>query len=202
MKILNLYAGIGGNRKRWGEEHEITAVEINPTIAKVYQDLYPNDEVIVGDAHEFLLKYYDQYDFIWSSPPCPSHSRVRKATTHQNPPIYPDMKLYEEILFLEGYFAGEWVVENVISWYQPLIRPYEYQEHYYWASFVISGDKRADRFHDEGIEALQRLKEIDLSKYKFEGISKVKILRNAVEPKAGKRIFDMAFNNKQTRLSI
>lgn len=24
MKILNLYAGIGGNRKLWGDEHEIT----------------------------------------------------------------------------------------------------------------------------------------------------------------------------------
>ena len=27
MRILNLYAGIGGNRKLWGEEHEVTAVE-------------------------------------------------------------------------------------------------------------------------------------------------------------------------------
>jgi hypothetical protein len=29
MKILNLYAGIGGNRKLWGDEHEIVAVENN-----------------------------------------------------------------------------------------------------------------------------------------------------------------------------
>lgn len=31
MKILNLYAGIGGNRKLWtpnGDEHDITAVNI------------------------------------------------------------------------------------------------------------------------------------------------------------------------------
>ena len=37
MKILNLYAGIGGNRKLWGDEHEITAVELNskcPTIIR------------------------------------------------------------------------------------------------------------------------------------------------------------------------
>lgn len=26
MKILNLYAGIGGNRELWGNEHEITGV--------------------------------------------------------------------------------------------------------------------------------------------------------------------------------
>lgn len=32
MKILNLYCGIGGNRKSWGKDHDITAVEINPEI--------------------------------------------------------------------------------------------------------------------------------------------------------------------------
>ena len=26
MKILNLYAGVGGNRKLWSSEHEITAI--------------------------------------------------------------------------------------------------------------------------------------------------------------------------------
>lgn len=35
MKILNLYAGIGGNRKLWGNEHEITAVELDPDIAAI-----------------------------------------------------------------------------------------------------------------------------------------------------------------------
>ena len=30
MKILNLYSGIGGNRKLWGDEHEVTAVENVP----------------------------------------------------------------------------------------------------------------------------------------------------------------------------
>lgn len=46
MKILNLYAGIGGNRKLWGDEHEIVAVENEPAIAKIYQDFFPNDKVI------------------------------------------------------------------------------------------------------------------------------------------------------------
>ena len=35
-KILNLYAGIGGNRKLWGDEHEITAVEYDEATADVY----------------------------------------------------------------------------------------------------------------------------------------------------------------------
>ena len=76
MKILNIYAGIGGNRKLWGGEHEIIAVEHNPDIAAVYQDLYPNDTVIISDAHTYLLEHYKEFDFIWASPPCQSHSRI------------------------------------------------------------------------------------------------------------------------------
>ena len=74
MKILNLYAGIGGNRKLWGDEHEITAVEWDEKIAKIYQDFFPKDKVLVEDAHDYLLKHFEKYDFIWSSPPCPTHS--------------------------------------------------------------------------------------------------------------------------------
>ena len=58
MKILNLYAGIGGNRKLWGDGHEITAIEFNPEIAKIYQDFFPNDKVIVTDAHQYLLEHF------------------------------------------------------------------------------------------------------------------------------------------------
>ncbi len=44
MKILNLYTGIGGNRKLWGDKHEITAVEIDLKIAKIYQNFFPKDK--------------------------------------------------------------------------------------------------------------------------------------------------------------
>ena len=56
MKILNLYAGIGGNRKLWGDEHQVTAVELNPLMANIYKDLFPNDELIVGDAASLLVQ--------------------------------------------------------------------------------------------------------------------------------------------------
>ena len=81
MKILNLYAGIGGNRKLWGDEHEITAVEYDPKIAAIYCDFFPNDKVIVTDAHQYLLEHCWEFDFVWSSPPCPTHSRIKKANT-------------------------------------------------------------------------------------------------------------------------
>ena len=105
MKILNLYSGIGGNRKLWGDEHEITAVEYNEEIAMVYKDLFPNDEVIIADAHQFLLNNYMNYDFIWSSPPCPTHSRMRFTCTKKEQKTrgklevkYADMTLYQEII--------------------------------------------------------------------------------------------------------
>ena len=68
LKILNLYCGIGGNRKLWGD-HKVTAIEINEDRAKIYQDFFPNDNVVVGDAHQYLLDHYKEFDFIWSSPP-------------------------------------------------------------------------------------------------------------------------------------
>ena len=52
MKILNLYAGIGGNRKLWGDEHEITAIENNTSIAYIYQDFFPKRilNLLAGDG--------------------------------------------------------------------------------------------------------------------------------------------------------
>ena len=44
MKILNLYSGIGGNRKLW-QGHEITSVELNPQIAEIYKSFFPDDNV-------------------------------------------------------------------------------------------------------------------------------------------------------------
>lgn len=198
MKILNLYAGIGGNRKLWGDEHEVVAVENNKAIAKIYHDFFPHDEVLIADAHQYLLEHYKNFDFIWSSPPCPSHSKIRiysAVARGQNNPIFPDMKLYEEILFLKHHFKGKWVVENVISYYDPLIKPFGCGFHYYWSNFIVSNIKLRSREHNGTIEELQKLKGFDLSKY--QGIDKKLILRNCVEPKIALEIFKMAFKEKQ-----
>ena len=69
IKILNLYAGIGGNRKLWHGDIEVTAVEYDREIAKIYKQIYPSDNLIVTDAHQYLLTHYNEFDFIWSSPP-------------------------------------------------------------------------------------------------------------------------------------
>ena len=57
--MLNLYSGIGGNRKLW-DNVEVTAVEINSQIAKIYQDFFPKDKVVVGDAHKYLIEHYKE----------------------------------------------------------------------------------------------------------------------------------------------
>ena len=49
MKVLNLYAGIGGNRKLW-ENVDVTAIEINPKIGNIYRDFFPNDKYIIQMA--------------------------------------------------------------------------------------------------------------------------------------------------------
>ncbi len=199
MKILNLYAGIGGNRKLWGDDHEIVAVEWDENIAKIYQDFFPNDKMIIGDAHQYLLDHFQEFDFIWSSPPCPSHSRVRKYSAvgrGQNKPVYPDMKLYEEVLFLQGYFKGKYCVENVISWYKPLIQPQEFAMHYFWVNFFINPIKIKTRGHEATNEMRQDIKGFNLDKYK--GIDKQKILRNCVEPETGLHIFQEAFREYKT----
>jgi DNA (cytosine-5)-methyltransferase 1 len=139
MKILNLYAGIGGNRKLWGNEHDITAVEYNENIADKYKSLFPNDAVIVADAHEYLLDHYKEYDFIWSSPPCQSHSTTNYFTQHiRKRPVYPLMSLYQEIIFLQNFYKGKFCIENVVSYYEPLIKPQKIGRHYLWSNFNIT----------------------------------------------------------------
>lgn len=191
MKILNLYAGIGGNRKLWGEEHEIVAIENNENIAKVYKDMYPNDKVIVTDAHEYLLEHFKEFDFIWSSPPCPTHSRLAKANTKRKV-TYPDMKLYEEIILLQHFFKGKYCVENVIGFYKPLIEPKVLQRHYFWTNFEIPEKEfvkeKTCTVNDR--ERLSKLYDINLDEYK--GIDKRLCLRNCVLPELGKYILECA----------
>jgi len=137
MKVLNLYAGIGGNRKLW-EDVEVTSVEYEPKIAAQYKQLYPNDNLIVGDAHEYLLDHYREFDFIWSSPPCQTHSKTNYFTNEiRKRSRYPDMSLYQEIIFLNQFCKGKFCVENVIGYYEPLIKPTKIGRHYLWSNFNI-----------------------------------------------------------------
>lgn len=197
MKILNLYAGIGGNRKLWGDEHEVTAVEYDPDIALIYADLYPQDTVVVGDAHQYLLDHYQEFDFIWSSPPCPTHSRMNFLNQVKGvKPRYPDMKLYEEIIFLRQFFKGKFVVENVRSYYQPLIQPQEIQSHYWWANFHIpnTGLSRKKVRNDKGQTLAVKMEQQGIYIKNFYNYKRDKrtLLNNCVEPELGLHILNVS----------
>lgn len=201
-KILNLYACLGGNRYKWDEvaDIEVTAVELDSEAARLYQERFPNDKVIVADAHQYLLDHYKEFDFIWSSPPCPSHSRVRisQKNTKNFKPIYPDMKLYEEIIFLDNYFEGKYVVENVIAYYDPLITPQQNGRHYYWCNFKLQGDLGERKMFKNMIETgnikeLSIFHDYDFTKYK--GKQRLnKMARNLVDFEVGKSILERALN--------
>ena len=199
MKILNLYACLGGNRYKWDEvaDIQVTAVELDPEAARLYKERFPNDTVIIADAHEYLLNHYKEFDFIWSSPPCPSHSRARFARKNTTSAIYPDLKLYEEILFLENYFDGKYCVENVIPYYEPLILAQKRGRHLYWTNFILPNNLNERKSSImEGKDEVNKWCEFhDYNFRQYKGTQSVqKMARNLVGYEAGKTILETALN--------
>lgn len=216
LKILNLYACLGGNRYKWDEvtDVEVTAVELDPELARIYQERFPNDTVIIADAHQYLLDHYKEFDFIWSSPPCPTHSKVRFTQKNQDfyKPEYPNMMLYQEIIFLEHHAKGKYCVENVIPYYEPLVPGQIRGRHLYWTNFKLPSDiaersmkgVMCGQSNDE-FNKLCQFHNIDISSYKGKQ-SKTKIARNLVDYEVGKTILEVAIgvikNQNKKQLSL
>ena len=212
MKVLNLYAGIGGNRKKWTDV-DVTAIENNPQIAAIYQDFFPNDKVIVADAHQYLLDHFKEFDFIWSSPPCPTHSVCNHFLKGQGIFRYPDMHLYQEIIFLKHFYKGKYCVENVKPYYEPLIQPQYIGRHAFWANFLIReikvdydiGTMNRQASKEKQRKAIIREEQIpeflklhDLKDFKLP--NKRQVLRNCVLPKIGLHILNESKRNIQQTL--
>ena len=183
-------------RYKWNEvkdDIEVTAIELDPECARLYQERFPNDKVIVADAHQYLLDHYKEYDFIWSSPPCPSHSRLAIAMKSTRKMKYPDMKLYEEILFLKHMYDGKYVVENVIPYYEPLINAHKRHRHLYWTNFnlpnILTTRKVRIGAGKNEVKKLCEFHDYDFYKYKGKQLTN-KIARNLVDYEAGKTIFE------------
>lgn len=182
----------GGNRKLWTNV-EVTAVENDPTVAKFYQEQYPDDTVIVGDAHQYVLENYHKFGFIWLSPPCPTHSRARYWASKgaRYAVEYPDASLYQEITLLRHFHSGLWAVENVKPYYDPWIKANAcLSRHLFWSNFSIAhkvfpgldvkGGKRS-----EWQEALG----INIDGYRFNQRTD-KLLRNCVQPALGLHVMN------------
>jgi DNA (cytosine-5)-methyltransferase 1 len=197
MKILNLYACLGGNRYKWDEvaDIEVTAVELDEELAILYKKRFPNDKVIVADAHQYLLDHYKEFEFIWSSPPCPTHSKARFARRETTTASFPDMKLYQEIIFLEKWFDGKYVVENVIPYYEPLIPAKKRGRHLYWTNFNLPNSLRSRNasIMEGKDEVTKWCKFHDYNFRQYNGEQRLdKIARNLVDYEAGKTILETA----------
>jgi len=197
LKVLNLYACLGGNRAKWDEvaNIEVTAVELDSELAKLYQERFPDDKVVIADAHQYLLENYKDFDFIWSSPPCPTHSRARFARHESTKPEYPDMNLYQEIILLDKYFKGKYVIENVIPFYEPLIPAKKRGRHLYWTNFNLPNDVNERKMSImEGKDEVNKWCEFhDYNFYQYKGEQRTdKIARNLVDYEVGKSIFETA----------
>lgn len=197
MKVLNAYAGIGGNRHLWPADWKVTAVELEPRVAAEYSRRYPVDVVHVEDAHGFILEHAHEFDAVWTSPPCPTHSRLaRNVASRYGRELRPDPRLWTEIEYLQT-LGIPYVVENVHTYYAPPIAPdVVTARHYYWTSNapalitpattigLLKPDTRASVYADAyGLPRLERGSVPDQRK----------AMRNAVVPLEGLEIAMAAF---------
>lgn len=205
LKVLNLFAGIGGNRHLWDVfDVEVTAIELNQDIAAEYKKLYPQDDVKIQDAYEYLENYYQEFDIIWASPPCQTHTQLSRTNPRGKKKI-PDMRLYGIIIFLKYNFAGNWVVENVRPYYGTLLPAVKLGRHYFWSNVKIPGGIKAPKYSrsytfsrqqkGEGTQAYLDSLEIWLGfkisrrLYLNENHDPAQVYRNCVHPYIGKYVF-------------
>lgn len=201
MKILNLFAGIGGNRTLWGDEYEITAVEFDPDIAAIYQERFPRDVMIVEDAYKYLEKHYFEYDFIWASPPCQTHTQLVPSNVAQGHGKLPDLQLYSIIIYLHNFCKSKWVVENVKPYYAPLISPSVILgRHYYWSNFNIPDNPHLNRPLFRGSSGGTKIayeKLVGFHNIQFKEKIPAQYLRNCVDYRIGKYILNCALKQTQ-----
>ena len=80
-KSLDLFCGAGGASKGLADAgFEVTGIDI------IYQSFHPANLIeSVSGKYKFLQRdvmmltvdFFRQFDFIWASPPCPTHSRLQ-----------------------------------------------------------------------------------------------------------------------------
>ncbi len=145
IKILDLFCGIGGVAKGFqrylleqGMSFEYYAVDVDPKVLRAHKKFNPLSNTILRDAYSFTDDELLEFDFIWASPPCETHSRLN-FYNWGNPKKYkePDMRFYELIEMLYRLNIP-FVVENVEPYYKPPIKPsVKVYRHVLWTNLSI-----------------------------------------------------------------
>jgi DNA (cytosine-5)-methyltransferase 1 len=150
------------------------------------------------------LEHYSEFDFIWASPPCPTHSRLNTSLHAQGIIRYPDMSLYQEIIFLRQWARDiKWVVENVIPYYRPLIHArVEIERHLFWANFSIPPLKLPDNGLRIGgnlpseVKGMEEALGIELPSFVKERAKRL-MLRDVTLPEIGNHILKAAMDKNR-----
>jgi len=147
VKVLDLYAGIGGSATGFTKvfpDCKIIAVEQDAEYAEVYQQRFPNAEVIVDDAM-YNLDLIDDVDFAWASPPCQTHTHMNLTFRKKIGLRLIDPQLMQTTIYWKYRFAKArrldetdvpWAVENVRPYYHDDIAPpaAKVGRHYIWSN--------------------------------------------------------------------
>jgi DNA (cytosine-5)-methyltransferase 1 len=214
MKVMNAYCGLGGNRAAWPDYVKVTAIDTNEECLRVYADRFPQDEIVLDDAHSYILDHHEEYQdgLLWTSPPCQSHGRMMKASRHDTKKYF-DASLWQEIVLLQHFHTGKWVVENTRSYYEPLYPAQSVGRHQFWANFLIRAQDvhMPDDFIFLGTVAdTQKLK--DFHNCQYEGNIYMpdgnggknhcpgQALRNMVPYQVGLDVFNSAMDDSQQEM--
>ncbi len=160
--------------------------------------------MFVVDSHQYLLDHFRKYDFIWSSPPCQTNSKIFEAgikAGYYSDDVkleYHDLSVYQEVLLLSRYFDGVYCIENVEPFYKPLIPAKKLGRHLFWSNFNIG------TFKENNIKKPYMKSEADYLinfwkvnyGYEIHGLNGDvrQILRNCVHPEIGLYILNCARN--------
>jgi DNA (cytosine-5)-methyltransferase 1 len=117
------------------------------------------------------------------------------------------MNLYEEILFLDQFYDGDWVVENVQPWYDELIPGTEIGRHIFWSNYHIPRIREPERdfeFSSPTEANKERLEDwlgitVPDTIY-LENNDPSQVLRNAVHPELGRHVFESRSRHEQQTL--
>jgi DNA (cytosine-5)-methyltransferase 1 len=199
--LYNGCAGFGANTHLLNrKEVDVTHTEMFQDIANVNRLLHPDDEVIVADTFQHFQENHEKYNFAWFSVNCQGHSKMVKATRHNVNKIPPVTELYGLIIFLTHFYKGDWVVENVVPFYKPLIEPtLRVGRHLFWSNkplFGIEDVKRPTGFINKatkkGADELKKWLGLEFEWYVYYkgNHCPAQTLRNCVHPKLGVQIFN------------